>query len=87
MVEDVARRWRERLDGLALVLTRDEAVTAGWFGEVRPDVLPVLGDLVVAALGDAGVADSRTQTAHSLRLRGMHGSLTPGEMLVPLVVA
>jgi hypothetical protein len=86
-IDDVAARWRARLDGVALVLTRDEAVAADWFGQVRPEVLPVLGDLVVAALGDAGVADSRTQTPHSLQLRGMHGSLTPGEMLVPLVVA
>ena len=51
--------------------------------DARP---PVLGDLVVAATGRAGVVDSRTQTPHSLQLRGMHGSLTPGEMLVPLLV-
>ena len=38
------------------------------------------------ATGRAGVVDSRTQTPHSLELIGMHGSLTPGEMLVPLLV-
>jgi hypothetical protein len=82
----VAARWRERLDGAALVLTREEAVDAGWFGPVAPHVLPILGDLVVASLGVGGVGDSRTQTPASLALRGMHGSLTPGEMYVPLVV-
>ena len=86
-LESVATRWRERLDGAALVLTRDEAVAADWFGEMSAHVAPLVGDLVVAALGEAGVGDSRTQTPHSLQLRGMHGSLTPGEMLVPLVVA
>lgn len=79
-------RWRGELGERALVATRDEAVAAGWFGEVADHVRPIIGDLVVAALGTGGVGDSRTQTAASLRLAGMHGSLTTGEMLVPLVV-
>ena len=85
--ELVAARWQEHLAGRALVVTRDEAVAAGWFGEVSPHVRPMIGDLVVAALGTGGVGDTRTQTPHSMALAGMHGSLTPGEMLVPLVVA
>lgn len=81
-----AARWRGELGERALVATRDEAVAAGWFGDVAEHVRPILGDLVVAALGLGGIGDSRTQTPVSLALRGMHGSLTPGEMLVPLVV-
>jgi hypothetical protein len=81
-----AARWREVLGERAVVASRDDAVAAGWFGPVVDAVLPVLGDLVVAATGRAGVVDSRTQTPHSLELIGMHGSLTPGEMLVPLLV-
>lgn len=84
--EAVAERWRATLGETALVALRDEAVAAGWFGPVAEHVLPMLGDVVVAARGVAGVTDSRTQTPHSLTLRGMHGSFTPGEMLVPLVV-
>jgi hypothetical protein len=83
---EVAARWRERLRDVAVVLERDEAVAAGLFGEVAPHVLPLLGDVVVAATGRAGVVDSRTQTPHSLLLRGMHGSLTAGEMEIPLLV-
>lgn len=82
----VADRWRAELDGLAVVATRAEAIDAGWFGEVAPHVAPIIGDLVVAALGTGGVGDSRTQTQHSLALRGMHGSLTRAEMSVPLFV-
>lgn len=82
----VAERWRATLGDDALVALRDEAVDAGWFGPVADHVLPLLGDLVVAARDRAGVVDSRTQTPHSLTLRGMHGSFTPGEMLVPLLV-
>lgn len=84
--EAVQARWREVLGEAAVVALRDEAIAAGWFGPVSDHVLPMLGDLVVAATGRAGVVDSRTQTPHSLQLRGMHGSLTPGELLVPLVV-
>lgn len=79
-------RWRETLGADAVVASRAEAVGAGWFGPVAEHVLPLVGDLVVAATGRAGVVDSRTQTPHSLQLKGMHGSFTPGEMLVPLVV-
>ncbi|MCV2396350.1 alkaline phosphatase family protein [Actinotalea sp. M2MS4P-6] len=85
-VDEVGARWRATLEGRALVLSRQEAIDAGWFGAVAAHVVPVIGDLVVAALGSGGVADSRTQTPHSMQLRGMHGSLTPGEMSVPLVV-
>lgn len=85
--DEVAQRWRTELAGIALVVEREVAVRAGWFGEVLDRVAPVLGDLVVVALGAASVVDSRTQTPHSLQLRGMHGSLTPGELTVPLIVA
>lgn len=85
--EAVLTRWRELLGDRAIVVRRDEAIAAGWFGPVAEHVLPLIGDLVVAATGRFGVVDSRTQTPHSLWLRGMHGSLTPGEMQVPLLMA
>ena len=82
----VLTRGRATRGDAAVVASRDEAVEAGWFGPVADHVRPLIGDGVVAATGRAGVVDSRTQTPHSLQLRGMHGSFTPGEMLVPLVV-
>lgn len=82
----VLARWRERLAGSALVVRRDEAIDVGWFGPVAEHVRPVIGDLVVSATGVAGVGDTRFQTVNSLRLPGMHGSFTPWEMLVPLLV-
>ena len=35
----------------AVVVTRDEAIAAGWFGEVAEHVVPVIGDVVVAMPG------------------------------------
>ena len=78
-------RWADVLDGDAVVLTGDDAVAAGLFGPVSPHVRPLIGDLVVAAAGRATVVDSRTQTPASLRLVGVHGSLTPAELRVPLL--
>ena len=82
----VADRWRDTLGSAAVVVTRDEAMSDAWFGEVSEHVLPVIGDVVVAMAGRATVVDSRTQTPASLDLGGVHGSLTRHEMLVPCVV-
>ncbi|WP_169165278.1 alkaline phosphatase family protein [Cellulomonas taurus] len=82
----VRDRWQETLGRHAVVLTRDEAVGAGLFGPVAEHVLPVIGDLVVATAGRATVVDSRSQTPASLDLVGVHGSLTPTELRVPLLV-
>lgn len=80
-----AARWADVLGDAAVVLTGDEAVGAGLFGPVAEHVRPLIGDLVVATTGRATVVDSRTQTAASLQLVGVHGSLTPAELRVPLL--
>jgi hypothetical protein len=84
-VDDVAARWREVLGDDAEVLVRDEAVSRGWFGEVAATVLPRLGDVVVAARGRTVVLSTQ-DNPYEARLVGMHGSLTPEEMLIPVLV-
>lgn len=82
----VAERWRGTLGDAAVVVTREAAVDAGWFGPVGDRARRVLGDVVVAMTGRATVVDSATQTPASLDLVGVHGSLTRHEMLVPFLV-
>lgn len=82
---DAEARWADVLGDDAVVLTGDDAVAAGLFGPVSAHVRPLIGDLVVAATGRATVVDSRTQTPASLRLVGVHGSLTAAEVRVPLL--
>src|SRR5665811_508239 len=41
-------RWTATLGDSALVVLRDDAVAAGWFGPVADHVLGMIGDLVVA---------------------------------------
>lgn len=80
----VAHRWRGELGPHALVRTREDAITEGWYGEVDPAVLPRYGDVVVALLEDWAVM-TRTLPGE-LALVGMHGSLTAAEMYIPLLV-
>jgi hypothetical protein len=85
-VDDVAATWSEALDGVALVLTREEAVGRGWFGEAGPEVWPRIGDVVAACRGDAALLVPSV-FPYEARLVGMHGSLTTAEMLIPVLVA
>jgi hypothetical protein len=84
-VADVRACWEQKLGDAAQVLSRDEAVEAGWFGPVSPLVLPRLGDVVAAARGDWGLFSS-VDFNYETRLIGLHGSLTPVEMRIPLLV-
>jgi Type I phosphodiesterase / nucleotide pyrophosphatase len=85
-VDEVAEQWRARLGDEAAVVTRAEAVAAGWFGpSVSPHVEPRIGDVLIGCLGPVAVLSSQ-RFALEVGLVGMHGSLTRAEMLVPLLV-
>ena len=84
--EDVLAAWRARLGGSAWVLSRDEAIEAGWFGPAVPDRLRGrIGDVVAAARERVSVVDSRRERAEQVALVGLHGSLSDDELLVPLL--
>lgn len=82
---DVLATWREILGERASVLSRDEAVGEGWFGEVRPELESRIGDVVVAPAGATALVATKAEPRESA-LIGMHGSLTPDEQLVPLLM-
>lgn len=78
----VAARWRNQLGDRAWVRTRDEAIEEGWFGPVDDQLRERWGQVLVAMRQDWAVMSERFPREYSLV--GMHGSLTPDEMLVPL---
>lgn len=80
----VAARWRSGLGDRAWVRTRDEAVEEGWFGWLAPHLADRFGDVLVALRGEWAVMSRAFP--RELALIGMHGSLTPAEMHVPLLV-
>jgi hypothetical protein len=82
----VAQRWRAELPDGYLVLTRAEAIATGWYGPVESDEIAArIGDLVVVATGRGGIVRGRAEPRLS-RMRGQHGSITPDELLVPLLI-
>ncbi|MCP2166577.1 Type I phosphodiesterase / nucleotide pyrophosphatase [Goodfellowiella coeruleoviolacea] len=82
---EVRHAWHEVLGEHALVLHRDEAIQAGWFGpHVAGYVRPRIGDLVVAAQDNLAVIRSTVESRLS-RFTGQHGSLTAEEQLVPVL--
>ncbi|QDP96533.1 alkaline phosphatase family protein [Microlunatus elymi] len=80
----VAARWADLLGDRAWVRTRGDAIDDGWFGPVDDRVIERFGHVLVAMRDDWAVM-TRTQPRES-SLIGMHGSLTPAEMTVPLLV-
>jgi hypothetical protein len=84
--DDVFATWREVLGDGAWVLPRAEAVARGWFGPVAGSTTERLGDVVVATRGTTAVIRSEAEPTIS-GMPGQHGSLTPAEQLVPLLVS
>ncbi|WP_308257608.1 alkaline phosphatase family protein [Pseudonocardia lacus] len=84
--DDVLATWREVLGDSAWVLSREEAVARNWFGDVAERTTARLGDVVVATRGTAAVTRSEAEPLIS-GMPGQHGSLTPAEQLVPLLVS
>ena len=81
----VAERWRARLGEVAWVRTRDEAIEEGWFAATDDGLRDRWGHVLIALRGDWAIMTRAFP--REFTLIGMHGSLTPAEMLVPLIVA
>lgn len=82
---DVLAIWSERLDGVAEVRSREQAIDEGWFGpSVDARMSERIGDVVVAMREDWAVVATEREVVES-RLIGMHGSMTAVEQSVPLL--
>ncbi len=83
-VADTVATWQGVVGDAALVMTRDEVVATGWYGDVSPAHLERIGDVVVICRDQYAIMASKTE-AHESALIGMHGSLTAVEMEIPLI--
>jgi predicted AlkP superfamily pyrophosphatase or phosphodiesterase len=80
----VAELAKELYGDQAWVRTREEIVGQGWFGgQLEPHVAARLGD--VALVARRAISFHDPADAPGVRLICRHGSLTPAEMLVPLL--
>jgi len=81
---DVAAAARDAFGDIAWVRTKDEMVEEGWLGGVpSATVSSRLGDVVLAPFIPTAFLDPAD--TGELRLLARHGSLTPEEMLIPLL--
>lgn len=81
---DVLAAWSEVLGDRAWVVSRDQAVTDGWFGPVDDRCLARIGDVIAAPCGSYAIVATEHEPRESA-LCGMHGSLTQSDQLVPLL--
>ena len=82
----VLERWRASESSRSWVATRDEAIADGWFGPtVHPDVVPRIGDLLVAARKSIAYYDERDASASGRAMVGQHGSMSREELMVPVL--
>lgn len=84
--EDVIATWRAVLGAGADVVSRDEAVAAGWFGAVPEQHLARIGDVVVVCRGDHAVLASKHEPELAGKLVAYHGAMTPAETAIPLII-
>lgn len=83
---DVIATWRGVLGDGAWVGTREEAVATGLFGPVPDRHLDRIGDVVVICRDRTVVVASRTEPDFVARMIAFHGSYTPAEMQIPLML-
>ncbi|MFI5266640.1 MAG: alkaline phosphatase family protein [Chloroflexota bacterium] len=84
--QDVLDAWRATLGDRMWIVSRDEAIDAGWFGpHVPDDIRGRIGDVIAAAFKPIGIFQ-RSVDSGQAGLTGHHGSLTAQEMLVPLLI-
>lgn len=82
--ERTEQAWRASESDRSWIATREEAIAADWFGPVRLEVLPRIGDLLIAARKNIAYYDSRAGT-HGHSMIGQHGSWSQAELRVPLL--
>jgi hypothetical protein len=83
-VTDVVDSATALYGDVAWVRTRDQIIEAGWLGGVpSAEVAARLGDIVLVPFVATAFLDPAD--TGELRLKARHGSLTPAEMMVPLL--
>ena len=78
--------WQRRFGNQAWIVTRQQAIDAGWFGTVSARVRPRLGDVLVSGFEPIALYDSRRATPQSFSMVGHHGAPTSAEVRIPWLV-
>ncbi|MDO4411864.1 alkaline phosphatase family protein [Cutibacterium sp.] len=80
---EVAQRWQRVLGDRAQIVVGNDAIEQGLFGHVDDSTRSRFGDVLAITRDDWAIMSRATPK--ELTLVGMHGSLTPQEMRIPLL--
>lgn len=83
--EDLINAWLARFGKQAWVLTREQAVDAGYFGDLRDEAAGRIGDVLILAREAIAFYDLRRVRAAAMDMVGQHGSITKAEREIPLL--
>lgn len=83
--ERLMSAWLARFGKKAWVITREQAIAAGYFGEVAPGVAERIGDVLIVARESIAFYDLRRVRVQAMEVTGQHGSITKAEREVPLL--
>lgn len=76
----------EHLHGDAFVVTKEEVLSRGWYGESQEaDALDLMPDLFVIASAEIAIYHRKFAKSKSMQMIGQHGSISTQEMQVPLM--
>ena len=82
----VLASWREIEGARSWIVSRAEAIQSGWFGAtVDPQVVPRIGDIMIAARKGIAYYDSRVVADTGRNMVGQHGSWSSDELNIPLL--
>jgi hypothetical protein len=77
--------WRGAEGSRAWVLSGDEAVAAGLYGDVDPRNRDRIADILIAARSGVAYYDRREADRRGESMIGQHGSMTDDETRIPLI--
>ena len=75
----------EWLGKRAFVVTKNQMITSGWYGEVYEAAEERMPDIFIIANGETAIYHRGFAKPHSLKMVGQHGAISTEELTVPLL--
>jgi hypothetical protein len=73
------------LGKVAYVVTKQQMIDSGWYGELSDKFMNDLPDVFVLAKAEVAFYHRKFAKTKSMQMVGQHGSISPAELKVPLI--